>query len=221
MTEFDLLGIGMTSRRTRLRLIEQLQSQGINEPVVIEALKNIPRHIFVDEALAHRAYENTALPIGNNQTISQPYIVAKMTELLFAGRPLNKVLEVGTGSGYQAAVLAMVSAQVFTVERINSLLEKARQRFRALQLDNIESKLGDGQWGWPEKGPFDGILVTAAPDQIPLELTDQLAEGGRMIIPAGAAGRQYLHVLTRSGGQVVSEVLDAVRFVPLLGGVER
>jgi len=219
--EFDLRGIGMTSRRTRMRLIEQLQQQGISETVVIDALKTVPRHIFVDEALAHRAYENTALPIGNNQTISQPYIVARMTGLLLGGRALEKVLEVGTGSGYQAAVLASIVKEVYTVERIEALLEKARRRFKALKLDNIKSQLSDGHWGWPEQGPFDGIVVTAAADQIPMKLTAQLADGGRMVVPAGGAGQQSLHVLTRQGNQVLSEVIEAVRFVPLLGGIER
>ena len=211
----------MTSRRTRLRLIEQLQQQGIANPQVIEALRRVPRHIFVDEALAHRAYENTALPIGNNQTISQPYIVARMTELLCSDRPLNNVLEVGTGSGYQAAVLANVASHVFTVERIKTLLDKARLRFNALELTNITSQLADGQWGWPDQGPFDGILVTAAPEQIPSELAAQLSEGGRMVIPSGESGQQCLHLLIRRGGQVFSQVIEAVRFVPLLGGIER
>lgn len=219
--EFDLRGIGMTSRRTRMRLIEQLQQQGITERAVIDALKTVPRHIFVDEALAHRAYENTALPIGNNQTISQPYIVARMTGLLIGDRELEKVLEVGTGSGYQAAVLACIAKEVYTVERIETLLEKARRRFKALKLDNIKSQLSDGRWGWPEQGPFDGILVTAAADQIPMELTAQLADGGRMVVPAGGSGQQSLHMLTRRGNQVLSEVIEAVRFVPLLGGIER
>jgi len=219
--EFDLRGIGMTSRRTRLRLVKQLQEQGIDNPLIIDVLKDLPRHIFVDEALAHRAYENTALPIGHNQTISQPYIVARMTELLLDGRPLKKVLEVGTGSGYQAAILAGLAERVFTVERIQPLLEKARQRFRALGLDNIFSQLADGHWGWPEEGPFDGIMVTAAPEQIPEDLIMQLADGAKLAIPVGAGGRQHLLVLTRQGDEVISETVESVRFVPLLGGTQR
>jgi protein-L-isoaspartate(D-aspartate) O-methyltransferase len=218
---FDLQGIGMTSRRTRLRLIDQLQQQGIKKTAVLDALTSVPRHIFVDEALAHRAYENTALPIGNNQTISQPYIVAKMTELLLDERPLKRVLEIGTGSGYQAAILANIAEQVFTVERIEALLEKARLRFRALKLYNISSKLTDGQWGWPAEGPFDGIIVTAAPSQIPAELMTQLAEGCRMVVPAGTEGDQQLYVLTKKGNSFVTEFVEEVRFVPLLEGTVR
>lgn len=217
--EFDLRGIGMTSRRTRMRLVERLQQEGIMDATVIKALKSVPRHIFVDEALAHRAYENTALPIGNSQTISQPYIVARMTELLSGGGSLHNVLEVGTGSGYQTAILASIADQVYTVERIESLLDKARKRFRALKLDNISSKLSDGRWGWEEKGPFDGIMVTAAPDEIPPELMAQLEEGGRLVIPAGSEGSQHLYLLTRHGDSYTKDYVEAVRFVPLLEGV--
>ena len=212
-------GIGMTSRRTRMRLIGRLQDEGIEDKAVIQAMKSVPRHIFVDEALAHRAYENTALPIGNSQTISQPYIVARMTELLFGRRCLRRVLEVGTGSGYQSAILANIAEEVYTVERIESLLEKARKRFCALNLDNISSKLSDGHWGWAEEGSFDGIMVTAAPDQIPPELIAQLVDGGRLVIPAGSEGSQHLYLLTRAGNSFTREYVEAVRFVPLLEGI--
>ncbi len=216
----NLQGIGMTSRRTRMRLIDRLRQEGICDERVLSAMAELPRHIFVDEALAHRAYENTALPIGHSQTISQPYIVAKMTEMLANG-PLERVLEVGTGSGYQAAVLARLADQVYTVERIEPLLEKARKRFGVLKLNNIQTKVADGHWGWPERGPFDAIMVTAAPEKLPEELLGQLNNGGRLVIPVGQAGRQNLCVVTRVNDQFEEQVIEPVRFVPLLGGVIR
>ena len=214
----NLNGVGMTSQRTRDRLTQRLREQGIVDERILDVINSTPRHAFIDEALAHRAYEDTALPIGFNQTISQPYIVARMTEALLAEGPLKKVLEVGTGSGYQAAVLAQLVEKIYTVERISGLLEKATTRFKMLGLRNIMSKHADGGMGWPEKGPFDGIIVTASPRRIPDELIDQLAEGGRMIVPLGVADRQELVLVVKTANEVSTEVLEAVRFVPLVGG---
>nr|WP_094708905.1 protein-L-isoaspartate(D-aspartate) O-methyltransferase [Hahella sp. CCB-MM4] len=211
----------MTSRRTRMRLIDRLRQDGISDEQVLTIMADVPRHIFVDEALAHRAYENTALPIGHSQTISQPYIVARMTELLSGGLELDRVLEVGTGSGYQGAILAHLAKQVFTVERIEPLLDRARKRYAALKLNNIHTKLADGHWGWPEKGPFDAIMVTAAPEVLPEELLGQLKVGGRLVIPVGEDGKQYLSVITRQEEGFDEELVEPVRFVPLLGGVVR
>jgi protein-L-isoaspartate(D-aspartate) O-methyltransferase len=216
--EMNLNGVGMTSQRTRDRLTQRLRDQGIVDERILDVINSTPRHAFIDEALAHRAYEDTALPIGFNQTISQPYIVAKMTEALLAEGPLKKVLEVGTGSGYQAAVLAQLVEKIYTVERISGLLEKATARFKMLGLRNIMSKHADGGMGWPEKGPFDGIIVTASPRRIPDELIGQLAEGGRMIVPLGVADRQELVLVVKTANEVSTEVLEAVRFVPLVGG---
>lgn len=218
---FDLQGIGMTSLRTRKRLIERLRQAGIRHAGVLDAMLNTPRHIFVDEALSHRAYEDTALPIGHYQTISQPFIVVRMTELLCETSRMERILEVGTGSGYQAAVLARLAGTVYTVERIEPLLSKARQRFRALGLNNIQSQLSDGTWGWPDKGPFDGIMVTAAPETLPEELMRQLADGGRMVIPLGGDGTQDLVVIDRKGDAFQRRVVEKVRFVPMLGGIVR
>lgn len=211
-------GIGMTSRRTRKRLIERLRGEGVRSEAVLDAMNETPRHLFVDEALASRAYEDTALPIGYGQTISQPYVVARMTEALLRDGPLNKVLEIGTGSGYQAAVIARVAAMVFTVERIEALATKARKRFRQLDLRNVRVKHDDGKLGWPECGPYDGIIATAAPTAIPAALLEQLAEGGRMVIPVGGAGVQELQLITRTGGTCEQEILEAVSFVPMLTG---
>ncbi len=220
MNNVDLKGIGMTSQRTRERLIQRLIAQGIADPGVLEVMRTTPRHLFLDEAMAHRAYEDTALPIGFNQTLSQPYIVARMTELLLAGGPLERVLEIGTGSGYQTAVLAQLVDEVYSVERIKPLLDKARRRFRRLKLRNIQAQHGDGGMGWPERGPFDGILSTAAPEQIPAELLQQLAPGGRLVIPVGA-GEQQLQVVIRDADGLITEVVEAVRFVPLRPGTVR
>jgi len=219
--DMDLQGIGMTSRRTRDRLAQRLRDQGVVNEEVLNVVRDTPRHIFIDEALSHRAYEDTALPIGFNQTISQPYIVARMTELLLEGEPLNSVLEVGTGSGYQTAVLAQLVDQVFSVERIRPLQEKARKRLQRLKLHNVMLRHTDGGMGWPEKAPFDGILVTAAPREIPHELLEQLAVGGRLVIPVGH-DEQILKRITRvAEDKYETETLEAVRFVPLLSGTVR
>lgn len=210
-------GIGMTSQRTRDRLIERLREKGIRNEQVLEVMRCTPRHLFVDEALSSRAYEDTALPIGFNQTISQPYIVARMTEVLLATQP-QKVLEVGTGSGYQAAVLAQLVPKVYTVERILAMVPLARQRFRELGLRNVSLKQSDGTWGWPQQAPFDAILVAAAPAEIPPALLEQLADGGQMVIPVGAGNSQTLVVITRCGNRFERENLEAVSFVPLVGG---
>lgn len=218
-----LEGIGMTSKRTRDRLVQRLVEQGISDAQVLQVIGNTPRHIFLDEALAHRAYEDTALPIGHGQTLSQPYIVARMTELLLADGPRDRVLEVGTGSGYQTAILAQLVKQVYSVERIAPLQRKAAERLRKLDLHNVELKLADGGFGWPEQGPFDGILATCAPKEIPRELLSQLAPDGVLVIPAGPDGNQQLMTVTRQGDSDEFErrVLEPVRFVPLLGGVVR
>ncbi|MEH6575832.1 MAG: protein-L-isoaspartate(D-aspartate) O-methyltransferase [Amphritea sp.] len=209
----------MTSQRTRARLVQRLKDQGVTDTQVLDVMGNTPRHIYIDEALSHRAYEDTALPIGFNQTISQPYIVAKMTELLLAEGPLRKVLEVGTGSGYQTTVLAQLVDQVFSVERIKPLQEKARKRFSLLKLRNVWLKHSDGGMGWPERGPFDGILVTAAPEEVPVELLQQLAVGGRLVIPVGGGRAQLLKLVERlSETEYETQVLEGVTFVPLLSG---
>ncbi|RAU17147.1 protein-L-isoaspartate(D-aspartate) O-methyltransferase [Nitrincola tibetensis] len=221
MTDLDLQGIGMTSRRTRERMISRLREQGIKDERVLEVLLATPRHLFLDEALAHRAYEDTALPIGFNQTISQPYIVARMTEILLAAGPLKKVLEVGTGSGYQTAVLASLVHQVCSVERIRPLQDRARQKLQRLKLFNVMMRHSDGGMGWPEQGPFDGILVTAAPEEVPEELLEQLAIDGRLVIPVGG-NRQQLKLVIRKEERVFeTRVLEDVNFVPLLSGTIR
>jgi protein-L-isoaspartate(D-aspartate) O-methyltransferase len=221
VNKFDIQGIGMTSRRTRDRLISRLVEQGIEDQRVLEAMRELPRHLFVDEALSHRAYEDTALPIGFNQTISQPYIVAKMTEILLnAGRP-ERVLEIGTGSGYQTAVLACLVGKVFSVERIKPLQDKARERMSQLGLRNCFFKHADGGFGWPEKGPFDAITCAAAPEQIPPELYPQLAVGGRMIIPVGGRTQELRLVQRLSESEYSHEVLEPVKFVPMLSGSVR
>ncbi len=212
-------GIGMTSQRTRDRLVARLKEKGIRDPEVLEVIRRMPRHLFIDEALESRAYEDTALPIGFNQTISQPYIVARMTEELVRDRP-RKVLEVGTGSGYQAAVLSQLVEEVYTVERIEPLARQVRQRFRQMGFRNIRCKHSDGSWGWPSKAPFDAILVTAAPEEVPTALLEQLAEGGRMVIPVGGRSGQSLAVITRKGNVFEREDLEPVVFVPLLSGGE-
>ncbi len=216
--ELNLNGVGMTSQRTRDRLVQRLREQGIMDERILDVINSTPRHAFIDEALAHRAYEDIALPIGFNQTISQPYIVARMTEVLLSNGPLNRVLEIGTGSGYQAAVLAQLTDSVFTMERVSGLLEKAVSRFKLLGLRNIQYKHADGGMGWPEKGPYDGIIVTASPRRIPDELVAQLVTGGRMVVPLGLGDHQQLTVVINSEDGVTSEVLEAVKFVPLLGG---
>jgi len=209
-------GIGMTSRRTRNRLIERLKEKGITNIDVLDVMRDLPRHIFMDEALASRAYEDTALPIGYGQTISQPYIVALMTEALLADNHPKKVLEIGTGCGYQTAILAKLVPEVYSVERIQGLHKQAHSRMRDLQLFNVRLRYGDGFKGWPEKGPYDAIITTAAPEQIPQELINQLAEGGRLIIPVGGQGQQILNKFTRRGDDVIQEQLCSVSFVPML-----
>lgn len=222
MNEVHFQGIGMTSKRTRDRLISRLREQGIQNEKVLNVIRDTPRHIFIDEALSHRAYEDTALPIGFNQTISQPYIVARMTELLLEDGPRQNVLEVGTGSGYQTAILAQLVGQVFSVERIRGLQEKARKRMQQLRLRNVMFRHTDGGMGWPDKGPFDGIMVTAAPEQVPQELLDQLAVGGVLVIPVGDGQGQVLMKISRvAEDQFERKVLEPVRFVPLLAGVIR
>ena len=212
-------GIGMTSQRTRDRLIQRLQDKGIRNHRVLEAMRDTPRHIFVDEALASRAYEDTALPIGHGQTISQPYIVARMTELLLEGTPLDTILEIGTGSGYQTAILSRLVKRVYSVERVKALQRQARARFQKLSLRNIRLHHADGGMGLPGYAPFDAILVTAAPEGIPRVLVDQLKPGGRMLLPTGPRQEQVLVRVTRSNGGYDKELLERVVFVPLLGGV--
>lgn len=214
----NLNGIGMTSQRTRERLLGRLMDQGISSMEVIDVMRSTPRHIFLDEALSHRAYEDVALPIGFNQTISQPYVVAKMTEVLYKTGSMNKVLEIGTGCGYQTSVLAQLSKSVYTVERIKPLQDKARKTLRLIGVRNIEFKHDDGSFGWAVRGPFDAIIATAAPQSIPGELLQQLADGGRLIIPVGPEETQELTLVTRKGDEFEYEVLDDVRFVPLLMG---
>jgi protein-L-isoaspartate(D-aspartate) O-methyltransferase len=214
-------GLGMTSARTRERLLSRLREEGIADPAVLDAIRATPRHLFVDEALASRAYEDTALPIGHGQTISQPYIVARMTEAVLAGGPVGSVLEVGTGCGYQTAVLARLVPQVYTVERIAPLLREARSRFQSLAIRNVRSRLSDGSWGWPEYGPYPAVVVTAAPETVPAALLEQLAEGGRLVIPVGPPQRQVLMLLRRTARGFEETALDHVAFVPLLGGVVR
>ena len=217
MNQFDLKGIGMTSQRTRDRLVQRLREHGIHDERVLDVIRDVPRHIFIDEALAHRAYEDTALPIGHGQTISQPFIVALMTQTLL-NVPRARVLEIGTGSGYQAAVLAALVERVYTVERIAPLLERARDRFRALKLRNVRTKYDDGNLGWPDQGPFDGIIVTAAARSVPDALVEQLAVGGRLVIPVGDDRSQELKVVDRTDDGIREESLEYVRFVPLLRG---
>ena len=219
----DFDGVGMTSQRTRERLVQRLKDQGITSQKVLDVIRVTPRHLFLDEALSHRAYEDTALPIGHAQTISQPYIVALMTQILLSRGPLKRVLEIGTGSGYQAAVLAQLVDEVYSVERIKPLLIKARNLFRQLRLRNIVTAHSDGGVGWPEHAPYDGIIATAAPEQVPDELLYQLAPDGLLVIPVGTGEHQELRVISRLGDsqKFEEEVVERVRFVPLLGGTSR
>ncbi|MDI1276800.1 protein-L-isoaspartate(D-aspartate) O-methyltransferase [Methylobacter sp.] len=215
----SLQGIGMTSSRTRERMINRLMEQGIRSNKILDVIRNTPRHIFMDEALASRAYEDTALPIGYNQTISQPYIVAKMTELLLvsSGR-LEKVLEIGTGCGYQTAILAQLVNHVYSVERIAPLQKKAKDRLWDLKLKNVSYLHSDGGWGWQDHAPYDGILVAAAPPEIPEMLLQQMAVGGVMVIPIGKGSSQQLQRVTRTEGGYEVERLEPVVFVPFLSG---
>lgn len=209
----------MTSQRTRQRLIDRLRKKGIRHQAVLEAMRNTPRHIFVDEALASRAYEETALPIGHGQTISQPYTVARMTEALLEGDTPEMVLEIGTGSGYQCAILAQLVRRVYSIERIAALLDQARLRFRELGLRNIRLKHSDGGIGLPEYAPFDAILVTAAPMGLPQSLLDQLAVGGRLVIPIQGSKGQVMVRVTRTRDGFQQEHLESANFVPLMGGM--
>ncbi len=211
-------GIGMTSQRTRERLVKRLEEQGISNQSVLDVIRQTPRHIFVDEALASRAYEDTALPIGHGQTISQPFIVARMTQVLVETGPLEKVLEVGTGSGYQAAVMSHFAETMYTVERIEPLLMQARRRFIELHRRNIRTHHSDGNWGWPDHEPYDGIIVTAAPVEIPKSLLQQLKLGGRLVMPVGQSGQQELVLISRTETGFEKEILNHVSFVPMLGG---
>ena len=221
MNDILFEGIGMTSRRTRERLIGRLMEQGISNLQVLDTIRDTPRHIFIDEALAHRAYEDTALPIGYNQTISQPYIVARMTELLLAEGPRPRVLEVGTGSGYQTAILAQLVEQLYTVERIKPLQDRARSKLRQLKLHNVQLRHTDGGMGWPEQAPFDAIMVTAAPDTVPNELMEQLSVGGVLIIPVGEQQQQLKRIQRLGESDYQTDIIEDVHFVPLLSGVIR
>ncbi len=219
MNSIQLTGIGMTSQRTRERLINRLKDEGIANDRVLNIIASTPRHLFVDEAISHRAYEDTALPIGMGQTISQPFIVARMSELLLDTGSMQNVLEIGTGSGYQTAVLAQMFQQVFTVERIGPLQRIAQKRLRNLRAFNVQYKHGDGFLGWQDKAPFDAIIVTAAPESIPQALVEQLAEGGRMVIPVGGQQEvQELILLQKNDGELTELKLEKVKFVPLLSG---
>ncbi len=216
------VGIGMTSARTRDRLLAKLQRHGIDNPAVLEAMRSVPRHLFVDEALASRAYENTVLPIGHGQTISQPYIVALMTQVLIGDRaPLEKVLEIGSGCGYQTAVLAPFARHVYSIERVGPLVQRARKNIRALGIHNVSMRHSDGSVGWPSQAPFQGILIAAAPADVPQKLLAQLDDGARLIMPTGAAGRQELISIRRAGNDFVRESLIPVSFVPMLTGMEQ
>ncbi len=214
----DIRGIGMTSARTRDRLVNRLREGGIRSTAVLEQIRNVPRHLFVDEALASRAYEDTALPIGLGQTISQPYVVARMTEALLDNFSGESVLEIGTGCGYQTAVLAPLVKKIYTVERIREFYQKARQRLRELDIYNVQFRPADGWEGWPKYAPYDGILVAAAAEEVPQKLLEQLAPGGRLIMPVGPSGRQDLIMVIRQNSHFEQTSLGAVSFVPLVKG---
>jgi protein-L-isoaspartate(D-aspartate) O-methyltransferase len=218
MADLRMSGIGMTSARTRDRLVQRLRDQGITNLAVLDRIRNLPRHIFVDEALGSRAYEDTALPIGFGQTISQPYIVARMTEALLENGPLHNVLEVGTGCGYQTAVIAPLVGKLHSIERIEPLLTRAKDRLKEIGIRNVRFRHGDGSVGWKSHAPFDGILVAAAPIAVPEMLLQQLAVGGRLIVPIGPEGEQELIRFTRREQKVDRHSLGPVAFVPLLGG---
>ena len=214
------MGIGMTSQRTRERLIQRLMDQGITRIEVLEAIRSVPRHLFVDEALAHRSYEDTALPIGYGQTLSQPYMGARMSELALARGKPGKVLEIGSGSGYQTAILASLVDEICAIERIKPLQERARKQLRALRVRNVRLRHGDGLEGWPSEAPFDLILGAAAPETVPQVLLEQLAPDGCMILPVGGQ-RQRLMMITATPEGFVEEVIEEVNFVPMISGVAR
>lgn len=211
-------GIGMTSARTRDRLVQRLRESGIKSSDVLEQIRNVPRHLFVDEALASRAYEDIALPIGLGQTISQPYVVARMTEALLEGLQGARVLEIGTGCGYQTAILAPLVKEIYTVERIPELLRKTKQRLCQLDIYNVQYRQGDGWQGWPKYGPYDGIIVAAAAEELPEKLLQQLAPGGHLIIPVGPSGRQELVKVAKQNEHYEQQSLGLVSFVPLVHG---
>jgi protein-L-isoaspartate(D-aspartate) O-methyltransferase len=219
MNTAAVTGIGMTSQRTRTRMVERLREQGIRDARVLHAMGLVPRHIFIEQALANRAYDDTALPLGFGQTISQPYVVARMIEILMAGRELGKTLEIGAGCGYQAAILGVLSKHVFAVERIAPLLARARDNLKQLKLSHIRLKHADGNLGLPEAAPFDTIILAAAAADVPQTLLAQLAKGGRLVMPLGSA-EQVISLVERTEGGFVETRFDAVRFVPLLPGVE-
>ena len=212
-------GIGMTSQRTRMRMVERLRGEGITDEVILAVMGEVPRHIFVDEALASRAYEDMALPLGFGQTISSPYTVARMLELLRSGGKLDKVLEIGTGCGYQAAVLSRLAREVYSLERLAPLLAKARRHLRDARAHNVRVRTADGQLGWPEHAPFDGIVVAAAANHVPQALLDQLAVGGKIIIPLTHQSKQSLHVIERTVQGFVDRKVEDALFVPLLPGL--
>lgn len=211
----------MTSARTRDRLVQRLREAGIQDDRVLDTIRNTPRHFFIEEALAHQAYDDTALPIGHGQTISQPWVVARMTELLMAGGKRSKVLEIGTGCGYQTAVLAPFCDELYSVERIRPLQEQARKRLLRLGLAKVQLKHADGGFGWKNEAPFDGILAACARPDIPDDLLEQLADGGRLVMPVGDDRKQILTVVDREGDEFHTQTLDAVRFVPFQRGVMR
>lgn len=212
-------GIGMTSQRTRMRMVERLRGQGIRDELILAAMGEVPRHIFVDEALASRAYEDMSLPLGFGQTISSPYTVARMLELLRGGATLDKVLEIGTGCGYQAAVLSRLAREVYSVERLAPLLSKARRHLRDARAHNVRVRNADGNLGMPEQAPFDGIVVAAAATHVPQALRDQLAVGGKLIIPLTHHGKQGLHVIEKTAQGYVDRKVEDAKFVPLLPGL--
>ncbi len=215
----DLRGIGMASQRARDRLVAQIRSMGVGSEQVLNLIATTPRHLFVDEALASRAYENNALPIGLGQTISQPYIVAVMTEALLSSGKIVKALEIGAGCGYQSVILAKVAKTVYSVERIGALASKLRIRLHELHVNNVRVRHDDGSLGWDRYAPYDGILVAAAAVGIPSALTDQLAIGGRLVIPVGPSGDQKLMLVTKTASGLEEQVLELVSFVPMVGGV--
>jgi len=212
-------GIGMTSQRTRMRMVERLRSQGIRDEVILATMGEVPRHIFVDEALASRAYEDMSLPLGFGQTISSPYTVARMLELLRSGGTLDKVLEIGTGCGYQAAVLSRLAREVYSMERLAPLLTKARRHLRDARAHNVRVRNADGQLGMPEHAPFEGIVVAAAANHVPQALLDQLSVGGKIVIPLTHQGKQSLHVIERTPQGYADRKVEDARFVPLLPGL--
>lgn len=214
--EGRMRGIGMTSARTRARLITLLKTMGISHPRVLDLMEHMPRHLFVDEAFQTRAYENAALPIGFGQTISQPYTVARMTELVLANGAPENVLEIGTGCGYQTAILSQIAKRVASIECVEPLFNNTRERIRSMGFNNVTLRLGDGYIGWASKAPFDIILAAAAPEEVPATLLDQLAVGGRLIMPVGKEGQQMLRVIDRSASGYKTENIEPVTFVPLV-----